>query len=91
MTIKLGLLNDVQVRFLCPNDVEEVKRLCREWFPIEWVCILFFMQNGSFSGIKRNKNSAKPIVKIKLDLKSEKYFKDEASREHVHCFKFVLI
>ena len=49
------------------------------------------MQNGSFSGIKRNKNSAKPIVKIKLDLKSEKYFKDEASREHVHCFKFVLI
>lgn len=36
MTIKLGLLNDVQVRFLCPADVDEVKRLCREWFPIEY-------------------------------------------------------
>ena len=35
MTIKLGFTNDVQVRFLCPADVEDVKRLCREWFPIE--------------------------------------------------------
>ena len=35
MTINLGLLNDVQVRFLCPADLEEVKRLCRVWFPIE--------------------------------------------------------
>lgn len=36
MTINLGLLNDVQVRFLCPADLEEVKRLCRVWFPIEY-------------------------------------------------------
>ncbi|KAK3728538.1 hypothetical protein QZH41_011626 [Actinostola sp. cb2023] len=35
MTANLGLINDVQLRFLCPDDVAEVKRLCREWFPIE--------------------------------------------------------
>lgn len=92
MTIKLGLLNDVQVRFLCPNDVEEVKRLCREWFPIEWVWILFFYaERELLAGYYQNKHSTKLIAKIKLDLKSQKYFKDEASREHVYCFLCVCV
>ena len=26
---------EVQLRFLCPSDVGEVKKLCSEWFPIE--------------------------------------------------------
>lgn len=36
MTTKLGLINNVQLRFLGPEDVDDVKRLCREWFPIEY-------------------------------------------------------
>ena len=26
---------EIQLRFLCPSDVGEVKKLCSEWFPIE--------------------------------------------------------
>ncbi|XP_026325160.1 N-alpha-acetyltransferase 60 [Hyposmocoma kahamanoa] len=29
-------LKDIQLRFLCPDDLEEVKSLCRDWFPIEY-------------------------------------------------------
>lgn len=29
-------LKDVQLRFLCPEDLEEVRLLCRDWFPIEY-------------------------------------------------------
>lgn len=29
-------LKDVQLRFLCPDDLEEVRTLCRDWFPIEY-------------------------------------------------------
>lgn len=34
--ISLCSLAEVQLRFLCPNDLEEVKGLCEEWFPIEY-------------------------------------------------------
>lgn len=38
MNKQVPLCNDsnVQLRFLCPSDVPEVKRLCTEWFPIEY-------------------------------------------------------
>lgn len=38
MSKKVPLCNDsnVQLRFLCPEDVPEVKKLCTEWFPIEY-------------------------------------------------------
>ncbi|KAK3089788.1 hypothetical protein FSP39_006543 [Pinctada imbricata] len=26
----------VQLRFLCPDDIEQVKKLCTEWFPIDY-------------------------------------------------------
>lgn len=26
---------DIKLRFLCPEDVEAVKQLCRDWFPVE--------------------------------------------------------
>lgn len=29
-------LKDIQLRFLCPDDLEEVRALCRDWFPIEY-------------------------------------------------------
>ncbi|XP_031346504.1 N-alpha-acetyltransferase 60 [Photinus pyralis] len=29
-------LADVQLRFLCPTDLDEVRALCQEWFPIEY-------------------------------------------------------
>nr|CAG4649611.1 EOG090X0BM0 [Scapholeberis mucronata]SVE93826.1 EOG090X0BM0 [Scapholeberis mucronata] len=27
---------DLQLRFLCPSDVDQVKELCKEWFPIQY-------------------------------------------------------
>lgn len=35
--LALSIQQEVQLRFLGPSDVAEVKKLCREWFPIEWV------------------------------------------------------
>ncbi|XP_025099383.1 N-alpha-acetyltransferase 60-like [Pomacea canaliculata] len=32
----LQVQQEVQLRFLCPADVGEVKKLCTEWFPIEY-------------------------------------------------------
>lgn len=34
VTVPLCLLGDVQLRFLCPEDLEEVRALCQDWFPI---------------------------------------------------------
>nr|CAI5822667.1 unnamed protein product [Callosobruchus analis] len=34
--VSLCSLADVQLRFLCPGDLEEVRALCRDWFPIEY-------------------------------------------------------
>ncbi|CAM1322594.1 NAA60 (predicted) [Pycnogonum litorale] len=38
MTKKILLSGDsaLQLRFLCPRDVDEVKELCTEWFPINY-------------------------------------------------------
>lgn len=33
--LALSIQQEVQLRFLGPSDVAEVKKLCREWFPIE--------------------------------------------------------
>nr|SVE77202.1 EOG090X0BM0 [Daphnia lumholtzi]SVE78440.1 EOG090X0BM0 [Daphnia lumholtzi] len=27
---------DLQLRFLCPSDLDQVKELCKEWFPIQY-------------------------------------------------------
>ncbi|RUS79863.1 hypothetical protein EGW08_012389 [Elysia chlorotica] len=32
----LRIQQEVQLRFLSPSDIEEVKTLCRDWFPIEY-------------------------------------------------------
>lgn len=34
VTVPLCILGDVQLRFLCPEDLEEVRALCEDWFPI---------------------------------------------------------
>lgn len=34
--LPLCSLDDVQLRFLCPTDLDEVRALCQEWFPIEY-------------------------------------------------------
>ncbi|XP_030750411.1 N-alpha-acetyltransferase 60 [Sitophilus oryzae] len=34
--IFLCSLADVQLRFLCPEDLDEVRTLCQDWFPIEY-------------------------------------------------------
>lgn len=38
MTKKVPLCSSssVQLRFLCPDDVDEVKALCSQWFPVEY-------------------------------------------------------
>ncbi|XP_060828441.1 N-alpha-acetyltransferase 60 [Bombus pascuorum] len=35
-TVPLCVLGDVQLRFLCPDDLEEVRALCQDWFPIDY-------------------------------------------------------
>ena len=44
MKQELGLTNNLQLRFLGPGDVNEVKNLCGKWFPIEYVYFLFFFR-----------------------------------------------
>lgn len=34
LTVPLCVLGEVQLRFLCPEDLEEVRELCEDWFPI---------------------------------------------------------
>lgn len=34
--VPLCLISDVQLRFLCPDDLEEVRTLCQDWFPIDY-------------------------------------------------------
>lgn len=52
---------------------------------------IFYAERELLAGYYQNKHSTKLIAKIKLDLKSQKYFKDEASREHVYCFVCVCV
>ncbi|XP_064629513.1 N-alpha-acetyltransferase 60-like [Lineus longissimus] len=35
-TVSFSLQPEVQLRFLNPNDIDEVKTLCQDWFPIEY-------------------------------------------------------
>lgn len=35
-SVPLCLTSDVQLRFLCPDDLEEVRTLCQDWFPIDY-------------------------------------------------------
>uniref|UniRef100_A0A0K8TKZ5 N-alpha-acetyltransferase 60 n=1 Tax=Tabanus bromius TaxID=304241 RepID=A0A0K8TKZ5_TABBR len=34
--VPLGSTTDVQLRFLCPDDLGEVRTLCQDWFPIDY-------------------------------------------------------
>ncbi len=36
-SISFGIQQDVQLRFLSSDDIPELKLLCTDWFPIEWV------------------------------------------------------
>ncbi|XP_077264465.1 N-alpha-acetyltransferase 60 [Temnothorax americanus] len=36
VTVPLCVLGEVQLRFLCPDDLEEVRSLCQDWFPIDY-------------------------------------------------------
>lgn len=35
-TIRLASTTEVQLRFLCPDDLNEVRVLCQDWFPIDY-------------------------------------------------------
>lgn len=35
-SVPLCSTSDVQLRFLCPDDLEEVRTLCQDWFPIDY-------------------------------------------------------
>ncbi|XP_037043515.1 N-alpha-acetyltransferase 60 [Bradysia coprophila] len=35
-SVPLCSTNDVQLRFLCPDDLEEVRTLCQDWFPLDY-------------------------------------------------------
>ena len=36
VTVPLVNQGELQLRFLTPQDLSEVKRLCQEWFPVEY-------------------------------------------------------
>ena len=45
MSVEIGpfnafFLDKVQLRFLGPSDIDVLKVLCREWFPIEYVIVI---------------------------------------------------
>lgn len=48
------VLSEIQLRFLVPDDIDDVKALCSDWFPIEYVhliqnCIKLFCESSPFS------------------------------------------
>lgn len=50
VTVPLCVLGEVQLRFLCPDDLEEVRSLCQDWFPIGEFMI-FYHANDDTSRI----------------------------------------
>lgn len=34
--------NETSLRSLCPDDINELKKLCSEWFPVEWDFLFLF-------------------------------------------------
>ncbi|XP_055371635.1 N-alpha-acetyltransferase 60 [Condylostylus longicornis] len=34
--VPLCSITDVQLRFLCPDDIDDVRTLCQDWFPIDY-------------------------------------------------------
>lgn len=34
--VPLCSLTNVQLRFLCPSDLDEVRELCQDWFPVDY-------------------------------------------------------
>ena len=36
VSVPLVNCTELQLRFLCPQDIDQVKLLCRDWFPIEY-------------------------------------------------------
>ena len=33
---KFSIQNEIQLRFLNPNDISELKELCNDWFPVDY-------------------------------------------------------
>ena len=52
--IRVPLVNspELQLRFLNPNDVPEVKTLCAQWFPIEYPDSWWVTKNQDFGSTK---------------------------------------
>ena len=88
-TVSPPLLNspELQLRFLNPGDLPEVKRLCKEWFPIEypdkwWVSPMFrppkkMSNSNSFSEMscwKENLNVEFSLLSRYLDITSTHKF-----------------
>lgn len=46
-------LSEIKLRLLCHDDIERIKVLCGEWFPIEWV----LEPNNHFIWVKYNTNT----------------------------------
>lgn len=46
-------LSEIKLRLLCHDDIERIKVLCGEWFPIEWV----LEPNDPFVRLKYNTNT----------------------------------
>ncbi|KAJ8929323.1 hypothetical protein NQ314_018000 [Rhamnusium bicolor] len=77
--IPLYSLADVQLRFLCPDDLDEVRALCQDWFPIEY----------PFYWYEEITSSARNIIyeRAKFNLRTQ--LKNETGQECIDSLVFL--
>ncbi|KAK6634141.1 hypothetical protein RUM44_004749 [Polyplax serrata] len=89
--VPLCSLSNVQLRFLCPSDIDEVRELCQDWFPVDYPyswyeditsSSRFYSLAAVYNGVIIGLIVAeiKPYVKLNREKKEEEKFGTELDR-----------